>query len=60
MICLLIPCFAVLLVPYYNRLEPQIFGLPFFYAYQLLWVPLSAVFVALAYFFYQPISRADQ
>jgi hypothetical protein len=33
----------------YNRLEPAWFGIPFFYWYQLLWIPLSAVVVAIVY-----------
>lgn len=54
--CLFIPCVAILMVPYFNRLEPRIFGLPFFYGYQLLWVPLSAGFIALADRLYAPVS----
>jgi hypothetical protein len=46
---LAIPCIAVLAVPWFNRLEPALFGLPFFYWWQLLWVPLSGVFIAIVY-----------
>jgi hypothetical protein len=37
-------------VPSYNRIEPQLWGFPFFYWYQLLWVLISAVITALVYF----------
>jgi Protein of unknown function (DUF3311) len=40
---------AVLWTPFYNKAEPAWMGLPFFYWYQLLWVPISAVFTAVVY-----------
>lgn len=40
---------AVLWPPFYNKAEPAWMGLPFFYWYQLLWVPISAVFTAVVY-----------
>ena len=39
---LLVPCFAALCVPLYNFDEPRVFGIPFFYAWQLLWIWLGA------------------
>jgi len=43
--------FAVALwPPLYNRAEPYLFGIPFFYWFQLLWVIVSAVFTAIVYF----------
>ena len=47
---LLLPWIAMIWVPSYNRVEPQLWGLPFFYWYQLLWVLISAVITALVYF----------
>jgi hypothetical protein len=41
---------AVLWPPLYNRAEPSLIGLPFFYWYQLLWVIIGAVFTAIVYF----------
>ncbi|HZP76592.1 MAG TPA: DUF3311 domain-containing protein [Pseudolabrys sp.] len=41
---------AVLWPPFYNKAEPAIGGLPFFYWYQLLWVVIGAVFTAFVYF----------
>jgi len=43
--------FAVALwPPFYNRVEPTLIGIPFFYWFQLLWVIVSAVFTAIVYF----------
>ena len=47
---LFIPYVAMLWVPYYNRIEPQLAGIPFFYWYQLLWIVLGAVLLLPAYF----------
>ena len=30
-ILLAIPCIAVLVVPWYNTVQPELFGMPFFY-----------------------------
>jgi predicted ABC-type exoprotein transport system permease subunit len=40
---LLAPCVVALWTPLYNRIEPAIFGFPFFFWFQLLLVPLSAL-----------------
>ena len=47
---LIIPVVGPLWVPYFNRIEPEFMGLPFFYWYQFLWVPVSAVITAFVYF----------
>jgi hypothetical protein len=39
---LIVPYVAVLWVPFYNRIEPEFAGIPFFYWYQLLWIVLGA------------------
>lgn len=44
---LMVPCIAVLVVPWFNRVDPRLFGIPFFYWWQLLWVPLSGVFIGI-------------
>src|ERR1051325_7540262 len=41
---------AVLWPPFYNRLEPTLWGVPFFYWYQLAWVIIGAVLTAIVYF----------
>jgi hypothetical protein len=47
---LLIPFVATLWVPFYASAEPAIAGIPYFYWYQFLWVPISAVITAVVYF----------
>jgi hypothetical protein len=46
---LLIPYVALLWLPFYNDAQPAIFGFPFFYWYQLLWVPLTSLILFIAY-----------
>ena len=41
---------AVLWPPFYNKAEPTLIGMPFFYWYQLLWVIIGAVLTAIVYF----------
>ena len=48
-VLLIIPFVAVLWVPFYNRTEPTLWGFPFFYWYQLLWVILSVLIIGLVY-----------
>ncbi len=42
-ILLLIPLVALLAIPTYNRINPNIGGVSFFYWYQILWMPLGAI-----------------
>jgi hypothetical protein len=43
--------FAVALwPPLYNKAAPYLFGIPFFYWFQLLWVIVCAVLTAIVYF----------
>lgn len=46
---LLLPYVAVLWVPFFNRADPALFGIPFFYWYQLLWIVLCAVIIGIVY-----------
>ncbi|WP_218104029.1 DUF3311 domain-containing protein [Thermogemmatispora onikobensis] len=47
--------FALLLIPFltavcpalYNQVEPTLFGVPFFYWFQMLWIVVTAVVVGL-------------
>jgi hypothetical protein len=39
---LVLPFVALLWVPFYNALEPTLWGIPFFYWYQFLWVILTS------------------
>ena len=40
---------GTLWVPFYNRSTPALGGFPFYYWYQLLWIPVVAVLAGLAY-----------
>ncbi len=42
---LLLPFAGLLWVPFYDRLAPALFGFPFFYWYQLAWVPITSVLI---------------
>ena len=46
---LAVPILAILIVPIYARSGPELGGWPFFYWYQVVWVPASAVFTGAAY-----------
>lgn len=46
---LLVPLIGVLIPPIYNSTDPKFIGLPFFYWYQLAWVPISVAITALVY-----------
>ncbi len=46
---LLLPFIAMLAVPTFNFAEPALFGLPFFYWYQLLWILICSALVGVVY-----------
>lgn len=46
---LLIPFVALLWVSSYAKSAPKLWGFPFFYWYQFMWVPLSAVIIGWVY-----------
>ena len=39
---LLLPL-VLLWVPFYNRIEPNLAGIPFFYWYQIVWIPITVL-----------------
>ena len=45
----IIPVVVVMWVPFYNRTEPSLGGVPFFYWYQLAWVLIGAALVLVVY-----------
>jgi Protein of unknown function (DUF3311) len=47
---LLVSFIAILWVPSYAGATPEIFGIPFFYWYQFLWILISAIITAAVYF----------
>ncbi len=46
---LLVVVVVALSVPLYNRDEPRLIGIPFFYWFQFAWIAVSAACTALAY-----------
>ncbi|WP_333766795.1 DUF3311 domain-containing protein [Streptomyces sp. IBSBF 2435] len=48
-LCLLAPFVALLWVDSYSRLTPAFIGIPFFYWYQIAWVPVTAALTSVAY-----------
>ena len=46
---LLLPYVGLLWVPFYNGTQPEFLGFPFFYWYQLLWVPLTSLLIWLVH-----------
>jgi hypothetical protein len=48
-VLLLVPFVGLLWVPFYNFQEPALFGFPFFYWYQLAWVPICSLLIWLVY-----------
>ncbi|MET7796375.1 DUF3311 domain-containing protein [Streptomyces decoyicus] len=57
-ICLIVPFVAMLWVSSYARVEPKFIGIPFFYWYQMAWVPISTVLTMIAYKLVQRELRA--
>ena len=56
-VLLLAPFVALLWVSSYAQDSPRLFGFPFFYWYQFLWVLISAVLTLVAYAI---VRRAEQ
>ncbi|WP_434617259.1 DUF3311 domain-containing protein [Arthrobacter sp. A5] len=48
-VLLIIAIVFPLIVPMYARATPRVGGLPFFYWYQMLWVPIDAVLIGICY-----------
>ena len=50
---------GTLWVPFYNHLTPTLGDFPFFYWYQLIWVPIVAILSAVAYLLSRLAQRAN-
>jgi Protein of unknown function (DUF3311) len=48
LILLVVPCILALWVPLYNSIPPVLFGVPFFFWFQLVLVPISALAILAA------------
>jgi Protein of unknown function (DUF3311) len=46
---LLIPFLVMLWPPFYNFKDPAFIGIPFFYWFQLLWIVVTAILLAVVY-----------
>ena len=46
---LMIPVAAALAVPWYNTTETHLFGMPYFWWFQLGLIPLTALFILAVY-----------
>jgi Protein of unknown function (DUF3311) len=46
---LLVPVLLVIWPPLYNKTDPQLFGIPFFYWYQLAVIPIGVACTVLVY-----------
>ena len=56
---LFIPVLAVLAVPVFNRTGPALWGFPFFYWYQMLWVILCSATAGLVFLIEDCGDRAE-
>jgi len=56
----IIPFIAMLWVPSYNRIEPVLGGIPFFYWYQLGWILLGAAIVLLVHMIETRITQVTE
>ncbi|MEU7409039.1 MULTISPECIES: DUF3311 domain-containing protein [Streptomyces] len=57
-LCLVAPFVAMLWVGSYAKTDPTFIGIPFFYWYQMLWVPISTALTMLAYQLWKRDQRA--
>ena len=48
---LVLPYLALLYVPLFDRIEPKLFDIPFFYWYQMVWTILGAFCILPVYLF---------
>jgi hypothetical protein len=46
---LLIPLVGTLIPSVYNKVDPTLWGIPFFYWYQMLWIAVSVVVTLVVY-----------
>ncbi|GMA51680.1 hypothetical protein GCM10025857_30370 [Alicyclobacillus contaminans] len=48
-VLLIVPFIATLYPPFYASVQPTLWGIPFFYWYQFLWVLISAALTVIVY-----------
>lgn len=49
LILLILPFIVLLWPPFYNFIQPEFIGIPFFYWFQLLWIVITAIITAVVY-----------
>ncbi len=47
---LIVPVIALAFPAFYSKATPELFGFPFFYWYQVVWILLTGVLTAIVYF----------
>ncbi|MFJ2606055.1 DUF3311 domain-containing protein [Streptomyces sp. NPDC091279] len=57
-LCLAAPFVAVLWVGSFAKTDPTFIGIPFFYWYQIAWVPISTALTSIAYQLWKRDQRA--
>ncbi|MGC8609664.1 MAG: DUF3311 domain-containing protein [Thermoplasmata archaeon] len=58
-ILIIIPLIVYLALPTYNKVNPEMAGMPFFYWYQTVWLAISAVLFGLAAYILDRTLRGD-
>lgn len=53
---LVVPMIGTLIPPIYNTKDPTLIGIPFFYWYLMLWVPVTVAIMVIVY----RVTRGDQ
>jgi hypothetical protein len=46
---LLVPLIGTLIPPIYNVEDPRLIGIPFYYWYQMAWIPISVICTLMVY-----------
>jgi hypothetical protein len=46
---LLVPLLGTLITPIYNKADPELIGIPFFYWYQMVWIVGSVICTLVVY-----------
>jgi hypothetical protein len=55
----IVPCIALSFPQWYSRMSPEVLGVPFFYWYQIAWVPLIALIIGIVHRKTRPDEERD-
>ncbi|NNN18345.1 MAG: DUF3311 domain-containing protein [Acidimicrobiaceae bacterium] len=50
----IIPFIGTLIPPIYSKFKPELFGLPYFYWYLILWIIITGIIGGIVYFLSEP------